>query len=403
MKLIKQLSFLSSSVFIRLICGSLLVFVMARSLGPSLYGELVLYIAFSSITILLIDLGFQTFIVKEISGNHSKISELINCVIIIKVLLLPLFFITLYISSILFIDSLNFSALFYVSCSIILLNTGDFLNIPLRVVDKYNIEARNIFIGAIINLIFVSMASYLLQDVNSVALSMFVSRFLYFIICTKCFHTLFHLDFYSVRFCNVKLQFKKVIPFALDSANVTVRSHIDVIILGMLSSTYYVGLYQAGLTLTRSLEKLAIIISNVFLVELIEKNTDTTSFKSTVKKMLWSLFTLGSCLLIGFILLGDFIVRILFGDNFIELVELMPWFGLYVFLRFIACGFGVLLTAMNKQKIRVIVGSLSTLLLIPLLFYSVIHFGITGAVLSQILISFFIVNLFCFYSIKGWR
>ncbi|AEX20702.1 oligosaccharide flippase family protein [Vibrio sp. EJY3] len=400
MGLLKKISFLSSSVFSRLVIGSILVFVFARTLGPEGYGQIVVATTISSICIVLIDCGYQTFIVKEVSGDEAGIPNSYSNAIQVKALLAPLYIIVVFCVNYAFFENQNPNELIFIAISVYLLSMGDFFNIAFRVVDMYSLEAKNILIGAILNLIVVGSTCLFFKSIYQVSLSMMIARLMYLYVCYNQFYNRFGTINISFSINNVVHQIKRVKLYALDQANVVFRSNVDVLIIGALLGNHNVGLYQAGMTLGKSFEKLAIIVANIFLVEL---SKPKNFFFQNCKKLISIQALIGGLIFFIFLILDEFIVLLLYGESFYELISLMWLFGLFIFLRFMASSFGVILTALNKQKIRVIIGIGSTLLSIPLMLVLVSDFAVYGAIVSQIAINVVVLLLFFIFVYVYYR
>ena len=143
------------------------------------------------------------------------------------------------------------------------------------------------------------------------------------------------------------------------------------------------------------------IFSQVLLKQLSENIENRLYFKQLFRKFVFIALLTGVLLFSLFYFQGDWIVNLFYGNKFIQLDyinELLLIFASTYLFRFVSANYGVLITAKDKQKIRVyatgaliVVTIVSTILLTK-------SMGIIGAAYANAISYLFIMLVYVVYS-----
>lgn len=380
----------------RLIINAGLLIVLARYLGVDNYGIFVTYIAITSIAVVVVDFGFSTYIVKFIAEDKTLVQRRVTCAIALKIYLTIIYLFICNVISIFMIENGNhftFSIIIFVT---LISSFFEFLNISFRSISKFYLEAKINILSSFCHLFIIIPSAYITGDINTVAISYLVVKLITLIMCYKEYYK----EFGSIVWPNKKElsysfvvdEFNNVKYYGFDSAIINIRANVDTVIIKMLLGYESVGIYQAGVNIVKALERVGPILANVFLPKMAK--LDEKLFNYFMQLMF---FLVTVSILISLIVL-NFDFEIILGTDFAIVNELMPYFMIYMVIRYICMGLGVFITVINLQKLRVKIGLfnlffaiLSCYILIPL-------FELHGAVYSMLSTA---LMLFICYFIVG--
>lgn len=393
----KKLVLMGSSTLLRIVNSVVLFVIIARILGVNEFGVLVYYQSVSLIFILLVEFGFTNQLLKSISQNKKDVVNLISEAFMAKLLLSALFLIF----NLLFclVNNYNFENSFIflgLSVSLLFTSYGDFFNIHHRALDNYGKETTIVFIATIV--IFTSTVYTLLnyESLFYLTIALFISRLFYCLISYFYFvHGSGNLVFdFSFSKCILKMNHDKY--YAFDAWIVGATRHLDVILIYYILGTSAVGIYQAGMNLCRGIERFGPVMANVFLPLLSRYvgEHDTHNFNKTARLMSTLLYMGGLLVLLVFCFLNEFIVNWLYGESFEKLVSLLPLFGFFLLLRFVAISKGVVLTSRGLQKNKTLNGVLAFITLIFSIYFFTYFYGIKGVILAHITAALLLIFLF---------
>ncbi len=194
---------------------------------------------------------------------------------------------------------------------------------------------------------------------------------------------------------------REATPFALALILGLVYFKIDVVMLSAMKGSRHVGWYSAGYRLLEGLVYLsAAFINTVFPTFSKLKATSQDQLRTAVGGAWEFLIGFGLPMAIGLALVSDRIVWTLFGEGYVETIPVLRWIGAALIFVFINNLLGVVLGAIDRQKITftcaligVVINVTLNLILIP----KYAHLGAARAtlvtqVLLSVLFSFFVIR-----------
>lgn len=189
----------------------------------------------------------------------------------------------------------------------------------------------------------------------------------------------------KVSFRYIKKHFKLGLVFSFSQGFDYAFSRIDIFLLQFISGPSAVGIYAAGQKLATLLQ---VIPSSFHIVELpefhrISANAKllTIKFRSLRKLLL----ELGILFFGVFILNADFIIELLFSEEFIDAViilKLLSFSGLVVFINY---PYYMLAEAINKVNLRMYIRIITFFMTIAIVYVFVKLFGAPGAAIGLII------------------
>lgn len=197
-------------------------------------------------------------------------------------------------------------------------------------------------------------------------------------------------------FSNLVSIFKSKSPYGIHSIQVTLYTNISYILLGFLVTPDLIGTYKALYLLALPASLIPGIFSQVLLQRLSETKGKHKEFKRIFRTFLFTLSLIGISLFLLYLLLGENIINLLYHDKISSSYHIL----IYIFLgtitmRFISSNYGILITAMGKQNIRVYVTFFSLTISTVLLFILTKRYSIIGASLANM--SGYLLLLVCYF------
>ena len=200
---------------------------------------------------------------------------------------------------------------------------------------------------------------------------------------------------------NMKAFIRDRVPYGFHELQSALYLNAIIIIMGFLVSDEDLAIYRSIQIIIVPISIFPMIFSQVLLKQLSENIENRLYFKQLFRKFLFIALLTGILLFGLFYFQADRIVNLFYGYKFIEfdsINELLLIFASTYLFRFISANYGVLITAKNKQNIRVyatgaliVVTIVSTILLTK-------SMGIIGAAYANAISYLFIMLVYVVYS-----
>ena len=397
-----NLVFSTITIISRLISGFFLIFILARLLPLSDFGILTYSLVFANLIVLIIEYGYNLKLSKDTAKNINDISILTSTAIKVKISLLIVVIIVL---SILWIfeypDPAIYKILFILSIASVINSFANHFLIPYRSIDKFEIEAKYVFLNNMLLFIFVSLVAYFSRDVISIALGILCVRIVFSLFTVRRFIKDFGLTFSTI---NLLSELKQAFPYALHIAVGTMYLNIDTIILREYVSNAEIGIYQAGMramvVATMGLEILnSVLIPK--LSSLVAEKKDQLIKLSTKFNLLTIMGGIVIALIVN--IFSNQLIYLVYGEKFLRLSDYVIYFSIIIFLRYFGVIYGALLTISDKQKIRTY-GVLFTLLFITIVDLFVIPtYELYGALYTLIAAHIILNTIYFYFAYKEYR
>jgi O-antigen/teichoic acid export membrane protein len=384
----RNFAFTAISVASRLLVSTLLFLLLARVWGPEHFGSFSFVFSVSALLMLTVDFGFSTFLLREIAAESDKAPQLIAHGLRAKLVLTAVMSAAAVIVAIVLGSHALPLALFLLLLSAaLLLSFAEFCNVPLRAIGRYDLETLLATAGNTLQFFLAGGIAWLGGAPVAVAGAMVVSRVLYLI---ASWRTLAHVvPLLRVRQVpgGVRTTLRQLSPYGVDGVLTNVWSYIDVVAVQMLFGTQIVGLYAAGQKTILGIGALAPVIGNVMIPQVADRAhrraPDT-----------WRVAALTGCLMVGIgivfavplVAFPEWVIHVLFGPNFSQAAQWLPWFGAILLVRYSAGAFGVILSAIGLQRKRVVGQVLAVCVyFVSLSIVAANHWGVEPALASLLI------------------
>ncbi len=385
------------------ILGLVWLAIIARHLGDARFGHLTYAFSLGSLIGILVEFGFSSVITRAVARRPEEaaryFSNVLSLRMTLSVISIPLtVFIALhtgattatlgpvYIAAI----STSIAGLYATSNSVFFgREKMEFPSIIMVVSKLVAILVGLLVVHLGLGMVWIALVFLLEAALNLVISMPVLSRQMGFRFTPK------------VDFAFWRLLIREATPFALALVLGLVYFKIDVVMLSAMKGSRHVGWYSAGYRLLEGLVYLpAAFINTVFPTLSKLKTTSEDRLRTAVAGAWEFMMAFGLPMALGLALVSDRIVWTLFGEGYVETIPVLRWIGAALFFVFINNFLGVVLGAIDRQKITfycslvgVVVNVALNLILIP-------RYAHLGAARATLVTQVLLAGLFSFLVIR---
>lgn len=321
---------------------SLLVgLIIARYLGPNLFGDLSFALSLVAILAAVGALGLDTFIIREIIQEPARRDEILGTSLWLRLavnaLLIPIA-VCIYLVS----HSLSSSPGESLTLMVGLLAFASFFK-SFNVIDsffqsqvqsKYIVQVQNIclFISASVKIALVYFGYPLIYIVWALVFDGFILAAGLLIVYQRKNYSIFAWRFNGIR---AKALLKKSSPLILSAVMVSIYMKIDVVMLKSVGSRA-VGIYSAAQTVSEAWYFIPIaIVTSVFPALINARKTDVARYQKRLKNLYDLLVYISLPIAIFISFTANYIVEIIYSNKFEgagPMLSIHIWSGIFVFL-----------------------------------------------------------------------
>jgi O-antigen/teichoic acid export membrane protein len=350
MSTIRNVFYMGSSTAVRVGFNMLVVAVMARMLGPELYGVVALWISVSGLICLVANFGLGTYVLREIGANPADARD-VMCRVLAAKLLLSLLVLIGGVATLPFLSAEARWVFALLLLSQLTDAMTDLFNVGFRATNRFSQETRIATISAVAQFAIISVSLLVSATTVCAAASILVSRVVVVLMTwgvqQSYFSGLRPTGFNSAMRC-----IRDCAAYGVDFFLQGLFGQIDSVLLDLFVGKTAVGLYMAGMRLFLGGGQAAGVLANVFLPRAAAASKDHSNFKDEARLVQRVFIGAGAAFGLALTILSKPLTLLLFGARFAALAELLPWFGLLFFVRFFASSWGIILTSAGQQGFR---------------------------------------------------
>jgi len=386
---------------LRMVAGFLVGVWVARYLGPERFGLLSYALAFVSIFQRIAKLGLDGIVVRDLVQEPEKRDVYLGTSFWLKFIggVITFFIIAI----ILFIQSIPTSNLFTETNIYILIIAFGIISQSFEVIDFYyqaTVQAKYISIRRIIQLILSSIIKIFLV-LTGADLIWFVLVSLFDIISLSIMGWLIYRSQglpNFVRYFDIEIG-KKLLkdswPLLLSSIATSIYMRIDQVMIKNMLGDREVGLYSAAMRLVEVWYFIPMIITQSVFPAIVSRYNDKQEFYRRLIILSAVMGYLGLFLSIILSLSSYFLIKILYGEKFLDAASILSIMSFIIFIFFWMSGISRR-QAIDMQKFALFATILSAISNIILNLIFIPLYGVEGAAVVSVLNQFISGPFFAF-------
>jgi O-antigen/teichoic acid export membrane protein len=382
--MIKSFAALSITTGVRLLTGLVLFVLMAREWSADEFGHFMYLFSVAALLVLACEFGFAQQILREIGREPARAVALMGRFLGAKIWLTVA---TLLLAA-------GFAWFSHLSpagmLQLVLLLAGglamsytDFYMACFRAMGDFGQEAKLTIKGNLIYFMLAAMALYGGTGPKGVASALMLARLIHLALAYRIFRQRIpdRLPI-DLRYTSTARTIKVSSAYGADVAVGAAFVNIDTVLIAHSLGNEGVAIYQAIARFYQGACLLPAIFGSLFLPKLARHLDDKPLFSRDFKNLNFSL--VGSGLLIALMFIfGKPVLALVYDQPHLQSsLALLPWFGLLVFIRYVASVYGVVLTALGGQTSRALVYVAALCLMAFAAPWLMQHMGVAGMVLA---------------------
>ncbi|TRX13389.1 flippase [Flavobacterium gawalongense] len=379
---------------LRLGVGLIVGVLVARYLGPVLFGKWNYAIAFISLVSALATLGLDQIVVKHLLDKNEEEYVLLGTAFYLR--LIGCFICTLIV--------LGYFLFFKNDIQLLLVAIFTALNLWFQTFDVIDLKNQSLLQSR--KTVVVKNSVFVLISVLRLFFVYFECSLLSFVILglVECILGALGLILYyginnfkkwkfNIDYCVVLL--KQAWPLILSGIVIMMYMRLDQIMIGEIIGERAVGLYSVSTRFTELWYFIPSVFATSFFPKLVEKfNTNTKNYYDVCLKLLKLLFLVSFSIGVFFTFSSDFIINFLYGREYkmsVFALQISIWTGVFVFWG-VAAGNMLVIEHLNKHNLiksvqGLLLNVILNLVLIP-------KYGINGAAVATLISQFYASYLY---------
>jgi len=376
------------SISVRLLANVIVFWIIGSYYGPKIFGQFTAAHTLATIFILFADFGLDILLTTEIARNKKNAVELFQKFFSIKIVFAFFALIAMWVVSL----SLDFSSdvrllILIFSFYVPLTTLTNFLFALYKGFEKLEYETGVSLIVNVTLLVIVIVLLIVHVNVIYIAYSFVITRLIGFLVAFTFSFNLLPTIKYKITFVRWKELKDKVIIFGLTLLFGTLFFQLDTILLSIWKGDKDVGIYQAAFKLIALPLVIPDILINALLPVLTRLNEDNEQKWIKLEVLLNKTLTFISIpLSIILFIFSDYIINFIYPINeYSDAIPILRIFAIILFFRFAVESFALMLTTSNRQKIRMIIVFLGTVLNLGLNYFVIPKYGPFGAAVISLI------------------
>lgn len=369
--------------------SGIIIFVLniliARYMGPSLFGDFSLIIAFVSIFSIIANFGIDTILIREISKNYSRKDKLISNSVVLKLI----FSISAFLMSAIIAITLPYSfsvklgiiilSLTLISNSFTYLFTTIFQSRLEMIYYFISIVAARLSLIGLVYYVFVNKGGFV-QLIIAFTLSYIVQSVLTFI--------------FSKRYIKLKVYFNKKLskylikeswPLALSNIFISIYNRIDIVMLSFMKTSADIGFYSVAYIFTGAFTLIPLALTQSlfpFISNYFKKSKN--SFKTISRLGFKYLIMVALPLAAGVTFLSKDIILFFFNSSYLPsaaAIAILIWSTFFIFINY---PLEIILVSINKQRVKAYINGVGVIINVILNFILIPLLSFIGAALATV-------------------
>jgi O-antigen/teichoic acid export membrane protein len=361
-----------------------LVILITRFLGDVGYGKLGFAMSLAAVLTILTPLGLNQLLIREVARHKDSAAKYLGNTLVIEFLLSVVAFAFIALAVSVMRLAPDVAVVLYIAggCNILAIFSGT-VKCVFRAYEKMEYDALLTSIKSLVTVAASAVVLLLGYGLVAVMLAYLAAAALDLVITTGITLKRFVRPQLEMDYAFWKHMIPPALPFAALSLTGVIYGQIDIIILKDMRGDAMVGWYNAAFVLASTFSVIPSILSSAIFPVLSRFHVSSQeSLRFTVQKSTKYLMILGLPIAAGIALLAAPIISLVYGADFSPAVPALRILALYIPLIFLNSTLGVMLTSVDKQRLRLFCYLASTLARVGLLLLLVSRLSLTGAAIA---------------------
>ena len=382
---------------LRLGVGLVVGVLVARYLGPELFGKWNYAIAFISLVSALATLGLDQILVKHLLDKTEEENVLLGTAFYLRLIgsfvstLIVIFYFLFFKNDtlLLLVAVLTVLNLWFQSFDVIDLKNQSVLQSRKTVIVKNTVF---IFVS-LLKLIFVYLKFPLLTFVILGLLESVLG-----VLGLVLYYGISNLNKWKFNINYCKFLLNQAWPLIMSGIIIMMYMRLDQIMIGEMLGEKWVGLYSVSTRFTELWYFIPTIFATSFFPKLIENfNIDKKKYSAICLKMFKLLFIISFFIAFFFSFFSKFIINFLYGKEYLMSVfalQISIWTGIFVFWG-VAAGNMLVIENLNKHNLIKSIQGLSINIILNLILIP--KYGINGAAIATLISQIYASYIYYFF------
>ena len=397
-RIIKDSSLSLLAEFIGKAATFLIFIIIAREFGKEVFGQYSYALSFVVIFVTISDFGIGVMLTREVAIDKNKASLYISNSLFIKIIFSAVAIIAIFVSTYIINKPIEVNLLIYLLVFYMLFKSfNDFSYAIFKAYEKIKYITYLKIVESILLVSFLSVLILLNQDLITIILSFSISSFIILLVSFSLIRRKFTK--FSIRRDKkiVRFLIDKSLPFAVSAIFLVIYFNLDTLMLSFIKGDRVTGIYSASYNLfyasTIFVQPLGSVLYPVLSRKISEFKNNCAKQRKLIDKVLLHsiiLVTLGIILTLMYLFFADLIIKILYGQEFVESVESLKILSLIIPFWYVCMVVGTIFTSLGKHyiftyilSIGIIFNMVLNLILIPV--YAEIGAAIASLITTIIL------------------
>lgn len=335
--------------------GLLLFLVLARLWGPADFGRFTFVFSLTAIFALIVDFGFTNFLLREVGAQPGSAAGLIQQTFWAKLRLVPVYvFGAVAVLVALGGHAAPLGVAVPLLLAALLLSFAEFFIAPMRALGRFGTEATVAGATNLFHFVATAAVAWSGGSLEMVAWTFVASRFAFSVLAFLLLMRLVPGVTFSPPAQHARGLLRRALPYGVDGALTTLWSQLDIVVVRLLFGAQTAGLYAGGQRLVQGALSVAPVAGNVLIPKMARlAHLSDPTFHTVAKRGVLVLGLVGTAFAFPLLLVPTYLTELLFGAAYSDLAWLLPYFGAFLIIRFVAAGLGIVITSAGLQKERV--------------------------------------------------
>jgi O-antigen/teichoic acid export membrane protein len=376
---------LSANIVMKIITLFFLAFV-ANKLRTELYGFYNFTLSYISLFGAFADLGLSVLVVQLVARDKSQVNRLVGNSLVFKLMLYVLTAILIAAVTLLLGRSMRENVIILIAALTFLIASTAYLF--RSVFDGYE-RMEYSAMGDIVE----RLITFIL-GVTVLLLGYSIFVFFLVLLLGSIGKIAYYWHYLKRGFAKIRLQFdwhfcrdllRQSYPFALGAFVGVLYFRINVVMLTLMKGDKAVGLYSAANDKILGVVSVGIILAHVLFPTISRAFVESRdSLRHLCERSIGYLIYLGLPLAVGMLIISKRVIEILQTPEYAPSALALAIMSPFIFFKFVAYALGVVLSSINRQKLRVLLDLGASIFTIILNFILITHYSYIGACIATV-------------------